>query len=254
MTGCVDVAIEDAVGWITLDRPAHLNAVTVELGVELERALLATGSRHDVNVVVLRGAGGNLSPAATSTRSSSCGAAARMRCARCSSGSGPPAAPSPTSTCRSWPPSKGCGGLELMLAADVVLVHDDARIADNHICFGQVPGGGSTQRLPRVLGRQRALSLLLAGERLTGAERGATRPRPRVVPPRGVRRRGGAAFLAALAGRSRDAVVAIKRLVAAGSSVDLHGGLELELQAAVAPFIAGEAGRAGVAAFTEERP
>ena len=41
------------------------------------------------------------------------------------------------------------GGFELMQAADIVLVSDDAKIADSHINFGMIPGGGSTQRLPR---------------------------------------------------------------------------------------------------------
>ncbi len=62
------------------------------------------------------------------------------------------------------------GGFELMQAADIVLVSDDARIADNHIKFGMIPGGGSTQRLPRLIGRQQAMGLLLSGDRLSGAD------------------------------------------------------------------------------------
>ena len=40
------------------------------------------------------------------------------------------------------------GGFELMQAADIVLVSDDAKIADNHINFGMIPGGGSTNGCP----------------------------------------------------------------------------------------------------------
>src|SRR6201997_751035 len=62
------------------------------------------------------------------------------------------------------------GGFELMQAADIVLVSDDARIADSHVNFGMIPGGGSTQRLPRVVGRQIAMGLLLSGDCLGGRD------------------------------------------------------------------------------------
>jgi enoyl-CoA hydratase/carnithine racemase len=62
------------------------------------------------------------------------------------------------------------GGFELMQAADIVVVRDDARIGDNHARFAMVPGGGSSQRLPRLVGRQRAMSLLLTGDHISGAE------------------------------------------------------------------------------------
>src|ERR1700758_3748989 len=62
------------------------------------------------------------------------------------------------------------GGFELMQAADIVLVSDDARIADSHVNFGMIPGGGRTQRLPRVVGRQSAFGLLLSGDRLSGLD------------------------------------------------------------------------------------
>ncbi|BCO49659.1 hypothetical protein MINTM003_01000 [Mycobacterium paraintracellulare] len=62
------------------------------------------------------------------------------------------------------------GGFELMQAADIVLVREDARIADNHINFGMIPGGGSTARLPRIVGRQAALALPLSGDRLSGTD------------------------------------------------------------------------------------
>ena len=62
------------------------------------------------------------------------------------------------------------GGLELMMACDMVLAADDARIGDQHVNFGLMPGGGSTQRLPRHVGMQRAMELLTTGRWLGGAE------------------------------------------------------------------------------------
>jgi enoyl-CoA hydratase len=62
------------------------------------------------------------------------------------------------------------GGLELMMACDMALVADDARIGDQHVNFGLIPGGGSTQRLPLRVGLQRAMELLTTGKWISGAE------------------------------------------------------------------------------------
>lgn len=53
------------------------------------------------------------------------------------------------------------GGLELMLAGDVVFAGRTARFGDQHGQFGLIPGWGGSQRLPRVVGSRRALDLFL---------------------------------------------------------------------------------------------
>lgn len=62
------------------------------------------------------------------------------------------------------------GGLELLLACDLVVAADSARVADHHIEFGIVPGAGATVRAVRKLGDQRARELLFTGRWFTGAE------------------------------------------------------------------------------------
>jgi len=62
------------------------------------------------------------------------------------------------------------GGLELMLACDLAIATEDAMIGDQHSAYGILPGGGSTVRLPRRIGQQRALELIYTGRRLTGRE------------------------------------------------------------------------------------
>ncbi len=125
------------------------------------------------------------------------------------------------------------GGFELMQAADIVIVSDDAKIADNHINFGMIPGGGSTQRLPRLVGYQLALGLLLTGDRLSGLD--AVRL--------GLAYRSFAAqdfeegvnhILAQLASRNRAAVTTIKKLVGGAGQRSLSQGLDDEIDAVVA--------------------
>jgi enoyl-CoA hydratase/carnithine racemase len=56
------------------------------------------------------------------------------------------------------------GGLELAMAADIVIAARSATLGDRHVLHGIVPGWGSTARLPRLVGRRAAAALLLTGE------------------------------------------------------------------------------------------
>jgi enoyl-CoA hydratase/carnithine racemase len=62
------------------------------------------------------------------------------------------------------------GGFELALACDIIVADEDAELGDEHLRRNLLPSGGSSQRLPRLLGLPRALYYLLTGRRMTGHE------------------------------------------------------------------------------------
>ena len=249
MTSVIAMA-EAGIGRITLNRPEHLNAVNVELAVELERALRLLGSNPAVHVILVHGAGGNFCAGgdfAEVERLRGEGAAALSTLFEAFRRACDAIATIDVPVVAAVEGVAAAGGFELLQAADIVLVSDDARIADNHIRFGMIPGGGSTQRLPRLVGSQQAMGLLLSGDRLSGADAARLGLAYRSFPPSEFEQ-ATERFAATMAGHERSALVAIKRLVISGLHKPLTAGLDDEL-VAVVDHISEGAGRNGASAF-----
>ena len=62
------------------------------------------------------------------------------------------------------------GGLELAMGADLRFFSDDARVGQPEILLGLIPGAGGTQRLPRIVGYQRAKEMCLSGRHVRAEE------------------------------------------------------------------------------------
>ena len=62
------------------------------------------------------------------------------------------------------------GGCELALACDMIVASETAELGQPEITLGIIPGGGGTQRLARVLGKQRTMELVLTGRRINAQE------------------------------------------------------------------------------------
>lgn len=120
------------------------------------------------------------------------------------------------------------GGFELILACELVIVAEEARIADHHLAFGIMPGGGATQRAPRKLGEQRARELIFTARWFDGAEAVAAGLALRAVPRAQL---GGAVenLCEQLRDKSRSCLAAVKAAMREGEHVPLEDAVQIEI-------------------------
>ena len=120
------------------------------------------------------------------------------------------------------------GGCELALACDMIVASDKAEFGQPEVLLGIIPGGGGTQRLARVMGKQRAMELVLTGRRITADEARALGFVNQVVKGKGAWLESALELAEVVARRPPLAVRFAKQAVLAADETGLSGGLEQE--------------------------
>jgi enoyl-CoA hydratase/carnithine racemase len=164
----VETSVEGAVALCRLNRPDARNALSPELMEELAASVEGFDSDHEVRCIVIAGsdeafaAGADIASLAERTMqealthpsSAFWGRMAACRTPLVAAVSG-------------WALGGGC---ELALICDLIVASETAQFGQPEITLGIIPGGGGTQRLARVIGKQRAMELVLTGRRFSAAE------------------------------------------------------------------------------------
>jgi enoyl-CoA hydratase/carnithine racemase len=144
------------------------------------------------------------------------------------------------------------GGLEIALCCDFRIAAEGTyKIGLPEVSLGLLPGTGGTQRLPRLIGRQKALGLMLRGTTLSPQEAKDAGIVDELVPAAGLQARA-VAMAQEFASGPSYARGQIKLAAVQGSGRSLEEGLAIERAALIRVFKSADA-REGVTAFVEKR-
>ena len=248
----VTAEVRDRVGWITLDRPPA-NSYDAGFLEELDQAI-GQVAEAEVAVAVVRSANEKFFSAGADVKAFLERSADEnmVMCRRAHQVLDRFAAEAPLFVAAIAGHALG-GGYEIALACDIrVAAEGRYRIGLPEVTLGLLPGTGGTQRLPRLIGRGRALELMTTGRTVTPDEAERLGMVDRLVPA-GEFDQAVADLAASLAGGAPLAVAAITRAVNDGLDRPLPDALDRELEE-LAPLFASEDAREGMTAFTEKRP
>jgi enoyl-CoA hydratase/carnithine racemase len=250
-----DIIIEkkDGVAWITLNRPKALNALAPDTHRQLQHALLEIDKDPEVRVVVITGAGRAFCAGGDLKWISS-----HRDDHRTIAGYGQlfhdtfyimehmskVIIAMVNGLCYA-------GGIELMEACDLAYAAEDIMLGDQHATYGLIPGGGGSQRLPRLIPLRKAKELLFTGDWITAKEAEQYGLINKAVPADKLKDHV-MEVVNKLLQRSPMASKYIKYAVNRGMQVDLYTGVELEKSASMAHFQT-EDSKEGISAFMEKR-
>ncbi len=241
----------DGVGWLTINNPERRNAISLDMWEAMGSGFQDFASDDEVRCVVMRGAGDKAFVAGADisefegkspvdqhrvmTDSSVFVAVDRFP---------KPIIAAINGFCLG-------GGCELAMACDIRIASEGAKLGQPEINLGLLPGGGGTQRLPRLVGMGAALKLLYTGDFIRADEAHRIGLVDEVVPAGDVATR--AKELAeAIAAKSPVALRLIKQAVRTSLRTPLDEGLSQEVSLFALAF-ASEDMKEGVDAFLNKR-
>jgi enoyl-CoA hydratase/carnithine racemase len=234
------IAFEKAnhVASITLNRPDDGNAIDTKMAREIAEACEDIRADEDIRVVLLTGAGQGAFSVGTG-RADPLGAAAALD-----------AVEQPVIAAIN---GDALGdGLELALSCDIRLASDGARFGLTQVAGGRIPSEGGTQRLPRIVGRSRALEMIFTAGIIDAAEALEIGLVSRVVPCDALAAE--ARSLAEnLAGKAPIALRYAKEAVRKGLDLTLDQGLRLEADLYFLLHTTSDRTE-GIRAFLDKRP
>jgi len=143
------------------------------------------------------------------------------------------------------------GGMELALSCDIRIASASARFGQPEVNLGIIPGGGGTQRLPRIVGLGAALKMILTGEMIGADEALRLGLVNEVLDPSALLDRA-LALAETIAAKSPVAVAAAKEATRAALNLPLDDGLKLETALFQLCFASDDRAE-GVRAFLEKR-
>lgn len=227
------------VATITLNRPEADNAIDRQLADDVVEACREISGDDDVRVVVVTGAGDQAFSVGGESGVAGVGVATAVA-----------ALEQPVIAAIN---GDALGqGLELALACDIRLASSRARFGLPEVASGAIPCDGGTQRLPRIVGRGKALEMVLTAEPITAEEALEIGLVSKLVPPDGLAAEAGS-LADRLAEKGPLALRYAKEAVAKGLDLTLDQGLRLEADLYFLLHTT-EDRTEGITAFLEKRP
>jgi enoyl-CoA hydratase len=165
------IQVKDQVALVTIDQPEVLNCLNEAMLDELERAFSGRLKQEDLGAVIVTGAGEKAFVAGTDIKELAQldPLEARLKSSRghqlmeLIEGFPKPVIAAINGFCLG-------GGCELALACHLRLASEKAQIGLPEVKLGLIPGYGGTQRLPRLVGKGRAMKMILSGESINAQE------------------------------------------------------------------------------------
>jgi enoyl-CoA hydratase len=245
------VDTRNRVATVTIDRPEKRNALNAQVRRELTTAFDALADDGGIRVVILTGAGDKAFVAGADIGEFAERTPIQQRSAMEGRRIFEVIADYPKPTIAAINGFALGGGCELALACDLRIAGRSARLGQPEVNLGILPGGGGTQRLPRLVGAGHAMRLILTGE-LVGAEAAERIGLVDLVVEDSELREQAQVLAERIAGHSPVALKLIKQAVRAAAEMPLSAGLALERELFITAF-SSEDRAEGVAAFLEKR-